>query len=265
MNEAGKRLFVFHGCDRKAGTTMLSHCFARLISELIEDSKILFVAMNGNDDVHYFRGNTASIETIKIKVDNGMFSSEEFEDICLKDKGLYIMGGVTGVFTHRDYSVDFPETFLEKAFEFFDVVVVDCGNELDSGLCVGTLTVKGINIMILNQNESSLVRMENSENVYRALNLKFKNYIINRYDYNDPHDISYIRSRFGASPDDIFFTVKEEASFSRLAEIDRQLILDYKCPGFNEDMKEVVREMLKIAGFSERAKSTQKKKFFNFA
>lgn len=263
MSDKCSRLFVFHGCDRKVGTTMVAHSAAKILSNMIADKKILFVSLNGNDDIHYSKNNSSSIDSIKMRVDNRLLTAQDMEACCARDEHLYVMGGVSGVFEHRKYSAEFPLLFIEKAYEVFDIVIVDCGNELDSGLCIGALKACGTSVMVLNQNETSLVRYEKSGKIYSAIDAKFLIYVINRYSENDPHDVSYIRSRLCLNKERIF-TVKNETLYSRLAEIDQQLILEYRCPGFSDDIKDIVLEMMKMAEFTEDVKISGKRKLFGF-
>ncbi|MDO4482684.1 MAG: hypothetical protein Q4C14_08215 [Bacillota bacterium] len=264
MSDKENNLFVFHGCDRKVGTTMISHCAAKILSGNLKDRKILYAALNGNDDIHYSRGNTATIDSIKIRIDNNLITSEEMENSCARDGDLYVIGGISGVFSHRNYSPDFSIQFLNRALEIFDVVVADCGNELDSGLCVGALKYGGVNFLVINQNESSLVRFEKAKNIYSAIDTGFEHFVVNRYTEMDPHDVSYIRRRIENNGEGRYFTVREEAEYSKLAEIDEQLILDYKCPGFSEDMNDIVYEMMKMTGISDTYRETGRKRLFGF-
>ena len=264
MNSYNSKLFVFHGCDRKVGTTMISHCAARLIAEHFQPARVLFAALNGNDDIHYYRGNSASVEAIKIQVDNRLLTEEDLEAACFRDGPLYLLDGVPGGLRHRNYAAEFSSMFIEKAFEVFDFVVIDSGNELDSGLCVGALKTGGKNIMLLNQNESTLLRYEGSEEIYTAIDASFSCFVINRYMEDDPHDVSYLKSRLIRSSGTPLFTVREEGNYSRLAEMDHQVLLEYRCPGFSEDLRNLVAEMTRSAGFGENALKSQKKKLFHF-
>lgn len=264
MNDKHENLFVFHGCDRKVGTSMVSHCTAKLISDLLRDKKVLFTALNGNDELHYSRGNTSSIDNIKIRVDNNLITAQEIENACSRDGNLYVMGGVSGVFKHRNFSVEFPQLFLSRALEAFDIVIVDCGNELDSGLCIGSLKSGGINIMVINQNEGSLLRFEGAEEIYKAIDTEFSLWIVNRFSDNDVHDEAYLKKRLGSYLKGGCYRVREELSVSRLAEIDEQLIIDYKCPGYTEDMKDIAYELLRITGINESVRDIGRKRKFGF-
>lgn len=264
MNEVNNRLFIFHGCDRKVGTTMIAHSIAKMLSNKLPDKKILMISLNGHDDIHYSKNNGSTIESIKMKVDNNLLSSQDLEMSCSRDDKLYVLGGVSGIFEHRNYSPEFPLKILGKALELFDIVVADCGNELDSGLCIGTLKSGGIPVMIMCQNQSTLIRYENSKKLYGAIGVNFCIYVINRYSDDDPNDVSYIRNRLDIKDSEVVFTVKDENSYSRLAEIDEQIILEYRCPGFSEDLRDIVFEMMKTAGIAEVKKENAKRKLFGF-
>ena len=100
--------------------------------------------------------------------------------------------------------------------------------------------------------------------LYEAIGVSFSLYVVNRYSENDPHDVSYLRSRLDLGKKEVIFTVKDESVYSKLAEIDEQLIINYRCPGFSEDMKDIVFELMKIADLSISVKDSGKRKIFGF-
>lgn len=247
MNISKDRLLVFHGCDRKVGTTMVAHCVAKSLAKIKSPGRVLFVALNGSDDIHYCGRLEASIGEIKSRVDNNLISGEEIMNYCERDGELYVLGGASGVIAHRDYGVDFSSKLLTEALNVFDVIVADCGNELDCSLCIGGLTAGGRNILVINQNESSLLRYEAAEALHRALDIGFDLCVVNRYLDSDAHDTGYLRARLGKEEFECFHTLKEEKNIGRIAEMDGRTLLDYKSPGFSGDIRSLVNEILMMS------------------
>ena len=243
MNNDFQRVFVFHGCDRKVGTTMISRCAAKGIAGSNNLRRVLFVCLNGTDDIHYFTSSASSIEEIKSRVDNNLISGEEIMNYCDRDDNLYILGGVSGITAHRDYGVDFSGKLLNEALKVFDIIVADCGNELDCSLCVGGLTAGACNILVANQNETSLLRYESVKGLYEALNISFDLCVVNRFLDSDPHDLGFVKARLGESLFPVFKTVKEEKNYGRIAEMDNRPLSFYKTPGFTGDIKALVRTL----------------------
>ena len=245
MNDLKGRLFAFHGCDRKVGTTMVAASTAKLLAKALHPAEVLFVALNGTDDLACSKDREATIETIKTRIDNGLMTGEEIMDICGRNEELYTLGGVSGVTAHRNYSVGFSQNLISRALDRFDVIVADCGNEVDCSLCVGCLECGGSNIMVMNQNETSLVRYEGSQVVYKSLGIDFDSCIINRYIDSDPHDIEYLRTRLGRDRFRSCHTIREEKNVGRLAEMDGKLIIDYRCPGYVNDVRKMAYELIR--------------------
>lgn len=251
MNDIKSRVYAFHGCDRKVGTTMVAASSAKILAKALHPGRVLFVALNGTDDLAFSKDSEATIETIKTRIDNGLMTGEEIMDVCGRNEELYTLGGVSGITAHRNYSVEFSQNLISRALENFDVIVADCGNEIDCSLCIGCLEAGGSNIMVINQNETSLVRYECSKVVYSSLGIDFDSCIINRYIDSDPHDIDYLRTRLGVDEFNAYHTVREEKNVGRLAEMDGRLIIDYRCPAYANDVKKMVYELVKEKSYPE--------------
>ncbi|GEM_PF-1616214 len=263
MNDNADRIFVFHGCDRKVGTTMTALGIAKLIAAGNSDISVLFAAVNGNDDIPYLGEDGISIDDIRTTIENNLIGSSELKFRCGHRDNLYYIRGTGGVFSHRNFTVDFPGLLITKAAEVFDIIVVDCGNDPDSGLCVGSLKTEGMQILVVNQNETSLSRLEKRKNVYDALGVNFQFCIVNRFRENDPHDLGYIKSRIFKETDEVFM-LKDESAQSYLCEIDRQLLCDRRCHGYREDLNYIAGFLMKKSGTESVSVPRLRKKIFDF-
>jgi len=258
LNISKERLLVFHGCDHKVGTTMVSYCAAKLFAKYRSPGKVLFLALNDNDEIHYYSSKGTSIEEIKSRVDNRLMSGDEIMDYCEKDVELFVLGGLSGLINHRDYDIDFSEKIVTESLNTFDLVIADCGNNLDCSLAVGSLISGGLNILVVNQNESSLLRYEANKELYEILNISFDVCAVNRFLDSDPHDLNYLKARLGRECFYEFSTLKEERNFGRLAEIDGHTLMDYRTPGFSGDIKSLFQKISKLINSDANANPISK-------
>lgn len=242
-------LFSFHGADHKVGTTMTAQSVAEIIAANLPDLKILWIAMNGRESSDYFREAPVTIDSMKIHIDNKMISGEDFLKTCTHKGNFYIMAGVSNETEARYYYPDMAIYFLEEVAPVFDLVLADCGNDLDNGLAIGTLCESEEILMVATQQETALRRYETYRKLMDDLNLSISKYIINKYCEQDPYGLSYLAERLEIVRDKL---VKIELSYySRQAEIDKKTLLDFKNEAYSHDIAAVANEILRKTGFSE--------------
>ena len=260
MSKNQDKIFVFHGCDYKVGTTMTAQASAELIAKKRKDLKILFLCLNGRASTNYCGEDVKSIEMIKMRADNNLLTEEDIRKIsCMKNE-LHVIGGVSGILTHRYYSTEFPEQILHLAVNIFDLIVVDSGNDIDSGLAVGALKLTEHRFMVMAQNETILRRYEIIKSLYDALDISFKYFVINRYAKDDPHDEKYIRKRLNMTEKEKVIMLSDENEYARYAEIDHNTLLDYKCGEYFSGIGEIAGNILELSGKGDGDELRMRKK-----
>lgn len=260
MKKPYDKVFVFHGCDYKVGTTMTAQAAAELAAECRKDLRVLFLCLNGRESTSYCREAVNSIQAIKMKVDNRLLTHDELIRCCVRQKQLFVLGGASGILNHRHYSPDFAAYVLEMADQVFDLILVDSGNEIDSGLAVGALQMTENRLMVLGQNETLLSRMEALMPIYKALELRFRAYVVNRYMADDPHDARYLRKRLKLEEGDQLICVQDQYGFSRYAEMDKTTLLEYKNQEYVGGISEILMYLFEKAGIEGGVEIRSKKK-----
>lgn len=242
-------LFTFHGADHKVGTTMVSQSVAETISAHHPNLKILFIGMNGRESSEYFMETPVSIDVMKFHIDNRMVDGGDFLKTCTHKGNFYIMAGISNETEARYYHPDMAKYLLEEAAPEFDLVIADCGNELDNGLAVGALAQSEEIFLIAAQQESALRRYERNRKVLEELGIGISKYIVNKYFEQDPYSISYIANRLEVEKDRVMRICS--AGYSRQAESDCKTLLEFKNEDYQRDVAVLANEILKKNGFAE--------------
>jgi len=228
---------------------MISQSVAEIISANHPNLRILLIAMNGRESTEYIREAPVSIDSMKFHIDNKMITGEDFLKTCIHKGNLYIMAGITNETEERYYHPEMAKYLLEEVAPEFDLVFADCGNELDNGLAVGTLSVSEEVFLVASQQESVIRRYEKNRKILDDLGIGISVLIINKYYEQDPFGLPYIASRLEIEKEK--FLKVETAGYSRQAEIDYKTLLEYKNEGYLQDIIAVANNILSKNGIKE--------------
>jgi len=228
---------------------MTAQSVAEAISSGLPNLKILLIAMNGRESAEYVRETPVCIDSVKFHIDNKMISGEEFLKTCTHKGNFYYMAGICNETEARYYHPDMAEYLLEELSPEFDLLIADCGNELDNGLAIGTMGVSEEILFIITQQESVLGRYEKNKKLMDELNLKVSGFVVNQYSDQNPYGLSYIAERLEIEKEKL---IKIEASgYSRQAEIDKKTLLEYGNEAYSLDITALANNILRKNGFPE--------------
>ncbi len=231
-------VITFFGADSKVGTTMIAHSVAELLAKHTELS-VGLLCLNNNPSREYLKSSiNTGIDNIKIKLFNNVLSADELVQVCVKESdALYILPGV-------DYSPDarlfLPEhikRLIRMAAKKFDLVLIDAGSNIDSGLAIASLKLAKIKYLIITQQEAVRKNFKRIENqVFRDLGLDIKKFmlIVNKYIGSDfMHTSQQLSNLYGA----ILATVVPHADFfGWKAEVEEQTLLHYGLRSYNNQI-----------------------------
>ncbi len=221
---------------------MISQSVAEIISANHPNLKILLIAMNGRESTEYIREAPVGIDSMKFHIDNKMISGDDFLKTCTHKGNYYIMAGISNETEERYYHPEMANYLLEEVAPEFDLVIADCGNELDNGLAIGTISVSEEVFLIATQQESVIRRYEKNRTVLDDLGIGISVFIINKYYEQDPYGLAYIASRLEVEKEK--FLKVETAGYSRQAEIDYKTLLEYKNEAYRLDIIAVANDTL---------------------
>ncbi len=242
-------LFSFHGTDHKVGTTMVSQSVAEALSAGHTNLKILFAAMNGRASTDYIREAPVGIDSLKFHMDNRMISGEDFIKTCTHKGNLYLLAGVANEMEAHYYYPDTAKYFLEEVSPEFDLVVADCGCDLDNGLALGAMSLSEEVFLISAQQETALRRYERNRDLFEELGIGISSLIVNKYDPQDPYGLPYITDRLEMDKDYVWKV--EACGQARQAEIDGKTLLEYRNEAYYLDIAAVSNKILRKCGLAE--------------
>lgn len=233
-----ENVITFFGADNKVGTTMIAHSVAEMMA-MHTDLSIGLLCLNNNPSREYLKSNiNTGIDNIKIKLFNNVLNADELVQVCVKENdALYILPGV-------DYSPDarlfMPEhitRLINMASKKFDIVLIDAGSNIDSGLAIASLKLAKARYLIITQQEvvrKNFKRIENQ--VLQSLGLDIKKFmlIVNKYIGSDfMYNSQQLSNMYGA----ILATVIPHADFfGWKAEIEEQTLLHYGLRNYNNQI-----------------------------
>ena len=182
-------ILSFHGGDNKTGTTQLSQTTAFMWGKLNKDKKVLMVSLNKKKSSEFISESCLSIETYRNIDEDSIFEKYRIFDNC------YFMAGPLLEWQERRYYPKDSLEILERAKNHFHLIVCDTGSDISSGLAIGALTMSDYNILVLTQEEETLLRWESLRDIYKKLNVDFTVTIINKYKFDHPALKDYIGNR----------------------------------------------------------------------
>ncbi len=178
-------VITFFGADSKVGTTMTAHCVAETLAKRT-DIKVGLFFLNNNPSTNYIKNsNIAGLDNIKIKLFNNILKAEELMDICLKEENdLYILPGVDNYPDSRQYHPKHIERLIELAAEKFNILIIDAGSNIDSGLAIASINLAKIKYLVVTQQEAIRKNFLRTEaQTFGHLNIDSKQFllVINKY------------------------------------------------------------------------------------
>ncbi|QOX62494.1 septum site-determining protein MinD [Anoxybacterium hadale] len=245
-------LFCFHGVDHKVGTTMVSQSIAEAISLGSPNLKLLFISMNGRESAEYVKETPVSIDAMKFHIDNKMINGSDFMKTCSHKGNFYMMAGISNELEARYYYPDMARYLLEEIAPEFDLILADCGNEIDNGLAIGALSSAEEIFLVATQQETGIRRFEKNKRIMENLGIAISACIINKYYEQDPIGLSYLAGRMEIEKERLWKL--NTADYSRQAEMEYKTLLEYRNEAYTKDIVAVANYILRKNGFEEFAK-----------
>lgn len=151
-----KNIVTFFGADSRVGTTMTAQGVAETIAKYSE-LRVCLVFLNGSLGTEYMKvKEIAGLDSIKVKLFNGILTAQQLKDTCIARDNLYILPGNNNVLDTRHYTPEHVEFLLDLAAEEFNVVIVDAGCYWDLyGMTVGALNTTRLKYLVTSQQKTA--------------------------------------------------------------------------------------------------------------
>ncbi|WP_324823734.1 hypothetical protein [Sinanaerobacter sp. ZZT-01] len=259
-----KNLIAFHGSDHKAGTTMISQSVAELIAKNRKEIKVLWIVLGLGDGREYKNAVSRSLEDFRLQIYSHILSSEEVTAAAKLSKNLFMLGGIKNFSEQRLYFPEHAKYFLECIMDEFDLIIADCGNDIDNGLAIGALENAALLYMMIPQKESGLHQYEIKSDFYSRLKLNQTSMILSHFYDEDPITLHYTAKRLGIPYEDIFKV--QESGVGRQAERDKKNLLFYDDTNYKKDIFRIADSILRHCelGCLDMETGKRKKRWINF-
>ncbi|MDD2484557.1 MAG: hypothetical protein PHQ50_06010 [Eubacteriales bacterium] len=250
-------MVAFHGVDSKIGTTMLCQSVAEWIAKEKKDHRVLLVSLNGREGSEYTDKAGASMESLKIFLDNRLLSRKELLESSKKSANFHLIAGVSDSRQARHFAPEAAVYFLDSVEDDFDVILVDTGNELDNGLAIGALERIKNRVLVISQQETMLRRYEIQKPLYKKLGFSFERTLVNKYQKEDPYDLSYISKRLSVSENELFQI--SESGEARQAEVVHKTLLSFKDSKYKEEIEQTAKAIIGNHAMTKKVEVKRKK------
>ncbi len=245
------KLVALHGGNHQTGTTMIAQSLAELIALRKPDMRVLLITLNNRKNAGFVREQVRSIDDYRAQLDSRLLIREEFLSATRRRNNLHMLAGLVREEEERYYYPETAEYLLTAVEEDFDLMVSDTGSCLDNGLAYGGLRLTERRLLVLNQMESTVRRIEEQRERYREAGIHFHRFILNRYQEEDPYSVEYLSQRLRI-PGEMILTV-HLAGYARQAEMEYRSLMEFRDEAYREDIRKIANMLLKEMGEKELA------------
>lgn len=247
-------IHVFHGVDSKSGTTMISQSVAEFLAKNLRSAKVILLSLHGRPGTEYVDRVGETLEGLKLHLGNEMLNVEKLMENCRRKENLYQIGGVFSLDQVRAFTPDMCVYLLESIAPFFDLVIVDGGNDLDNPLTLGAFSTTKNIYCVISQQESMLNRYDLMQPYYKKIGIEFSAYILNKFLSSDPRTVAYVEKRLATKS----AVIKVDWSdYERMAETEKKTFLNWGDNKFAKSIHKVANKVLldsHMAPIEERKK-----------
>lgn len=256
-----KKVYALHGADNKAGVTMLSLSIAQIIAKEFCDKDILLMSLSLGQSDHYLREDVSNIDYYKNRIDSGLKIEKSAILQGRLTENLYMIDGLKEELQQRLYFPNNIKLFVNNLRDEFDLVILDTGSHIDSGLAIGGLIASDVKYLVLPQSEIGLERYIKRKEIYQKSGIDFDYYIVNRFDDNDVVTLDYIRKKTrikGMKP-----YIVREVKESRRAEYEHKTFIELKDNLFCQDIDKITSG-IKVELNWQNIEQKKRKKWISF-
>ncbi len=231
-------VITFFGADNKVGTTMLSHSVAEMLAKHT-DVSVGLLCLNSNPSMEYVKNDLETgIDNLKIKLFNNILEEDELVNACIKEvESLYILPGVKYSPDAKLFHPKHIKDLIKMAANKFDLVLIDAGGEIDSGLAIASIQLAKTRYLVVTQQEAVRKKYKRIESqVLNGLGIDVKQFmlVVNKYIHSD---FMYTSQQLGSLYGTILATVVPHADFyGWKAEIEQKTLLHYGLKNYNNQI-----------------------------
>ena len=152
-----KHIIGFFGGDSQVGTTMIAQSVAELLKE--RGKRVLLILGSGKYGGEFAHaGARSSLDDLKAGIRSGKISEDDLDQVIEEVKGIWVLPSVRNPMSVRYFPENTYEVMLASAGEEFDYIVIDGGEDANSGLMISALNISDDRFFITTQQSKSVHR-----------------------------------------------------------------------------------------------------------
>jgi len=266
LDKERNKVITFFGADSKVGTTMIAQSVAEMLSKRT-NLKVGLLFLGGHPSKTFFKSAAAGLDNIKVKLLNKILSSHELLGACVNQDNLYILPGNDYILDTRHYHPDHIEYLLELASGLFDVILIDAGYNIDSGMAIASLNSSSFKYLVTTQQTSARENFERiASQIFTILDIRVNEFLllVNKYVKSN--------SIYTASQISELYKIPLAAYIPHLellgwqAEYDKKTLLAYNHHEYNSQIELICKQLaakfnIKLIEETEQKKSLLHKLF----
>lgn len=237
------KVFAFLGADHKCGTSQICQCVAELTASENPLHKVLLLHAHSSAGTDYSPAAAESMERIRPYLADRLLDMEEITEKARWKDNLSVIGGADKPGSDGLYHPDMAGFFLDRLADYYDIILCDCGADIENGLALGSLFKAGRIYVVLSQSETAIRRYEWLRPLYEKLGLTETSYVINRFRSGSVYSGDYMEKRLGLTSEKMF-TVRETKNGDS-SETDGKSLLYYRDGRFRKNIRAIEKDILK--------------------
>lgn len=192
-----KKIVAFLGGDYKCGTSMIAQSVAEAVASKRKDLNVILIHTEKDENSIFSPNVNESLETIRPYLTERLIDMNELAEKSRYKENLYIIGGNSKPGSSSSLSPDMSEYLLSASVAIFDLVICDCGCDVDNGMCLGSLFSADDIYLVTSASEAAIRKQECYLSLYKEVKIPLTKIIINKYSKKDINSVDIICSRLG--------------------------------------------------------------------
>jgi len=241
------KIIAFHGFDHKVGTTQIAQCVSERIAALNPKLDVLLVLSDGGQGCDYCQQVAENFVQIRPYIAQSILNGDVLKARAKCKDNLYIVGGNETPEFSDLYTFDLAEKFLENMRDYFDLIIVDSGSDINIDCCVASVVAADRRYLVLRQCESALRRFEWKKTFFDKFDLSIDGYIMNCFNPRSLYEMDYISERLLVDEDR--FILIRDCGYGLKSEFERKSLLELRpTKAFVKDIDKIVKDISEYAG-----------------
>jgi len=237
----------FFGADHKCGTSMVAQCAAEILSASLPELNIILIHAEGAIGNDYTKAVCESLDSIRPYLEERLLDAHSLVKKSREKSNLYYISGTSKLESAFNFHPDMGEYYVKKLAEEFDLVICDCGSEIEHGLSLGSIFSSDYLYLVASQSESAIKRYEFQKVLFDKLRIDIRRLILNKYDRKLPNTVSFVAERLLMENEEIL--PLRFSPYGMMAEFESESLISCGDEGYRKDIEILCRDIISGCGF----------------